>query len=138
MACHRARRRRAGFCELRFRVGVGWLGVYRVDEVGEVGCRFGAHAGEHVLVGGHGEPGVCVAEALGHDLDRNSVRDEQRCVGVAQIVQSDSRQSGAGNDAGEQLADRLCVQWLASVVGEDGIVAARAVAVAMLARAPCS
>jgi hypothetical protein len=57
------------------------------DECGEsLGCG-GAHARQQVLVGVHGERRVGVTEAFGHDLDRGPVSDEQRRVGVAQVVE---------------------------------------------------
>jgi len=47
-----------------------------VDEVGELGGCCGAHSGEQVLVGVHGEAWVGVAEAFRDDLDRHAGRDE--------------------------------------------------------------
>src|SRR3712207_7541323 len=47
------------------------------DELAEAAGGVGAHPGEHVLVGRHGEAGVGVAEPLGHDLDRDAGGDEQ-------------------------------------------------------------
>jgi hypothetical protein len=126
--------RRAG--GLGFLVFAGGLVVYRVDECGEVGCGFGAHAGQDVLVGGHGESGVGVAESFRHDLDRYPVGDEER--GVAQIVESDSGQARFGDDAGEELADRFGVQRLATGVREDRVVRAGSDAVESLAGVPCS
>ena len=80
------------------------------DEGGEaVGC-VGAHAGEDVLVGGHGEAGVGVAESFGADLDRDAGGDEQSGVGVAQVVEPDRRQAGADDLSSEELADRFRVQ----------------------------
>jgi hypothetical protein len=47
------------------------------EQGGEVCCGGGTHAGQQVLVGGHGEAGVGVAEAFGHDFDRFAGSDEQ-------------------------------------------------------------
>jgi len=67
-----------------------------------------------VLVGLHREAGVRVAEPFGDDLDRRAVRDEKRCVGVAEVVKPDARQLGALDDAGEELAERLRVEEAAA------------------------
>lgn len=40
------------------------------EQVAEPVSGVGSHAGEDVLVGGHGEVGVGVTEPFGHDLDR--------------------------------------------------------------------
>ena len=66
-------------------VAVGPVDVYRLSsiEFGEAACCGGAHAGEEVLVGVHGEAWVGVAESFGDDLDRDAGGDEERGVGVA-------------------------------------------------------
>lgn len=63
------------------------------DELGEAGGGVGAHAGEQVLVGVHGERGVGVTEAFADHFDRHSGGDEQRRVGVSEVVESDAGQS---------------------------------------------
>lgn len=62
------------------------------DEPGEAGGGVGAHARQQVLVGVDGEGRVGVAEAFGDDLDRRAGGDEQRGVGVAEVVEPDPRQ----------------------------------------------
>ena len=59
------------------------------DEVAGVDGGAGAHAGDEVLVGGHGEAGVGMAESFGDDLDRCASGDEQAGVGVAQVVEAE-------------------------------------------------
>jgi hypothetical protein len=92
-----------------------------------------AHAGHDVLVGGHGEAGVGVAESFGHDLDWCARSGEQRGVGVAQIVESDRREIDASELSGEELADRFRVNRLPFGVGEDCAVEVDAMAVSFLA-----
>ncbi len=62
-----------------------------LDQFGESGGCCGAHAGEEVLVGVHREAWMSVAESFGDNLDRDTGRDEQRGVGVAQIVEPNPR-----------------------------------------------
>jgi hypothetical protein len=57
------------------------------DEAGESLGGGAAHARQQVLIGVHRERWVGVTEALGHDLDRGAVSDEQRRVRVAQVVE---------------------------------------------------
>jgi hypothetical protein len=47
----------------------------------------------HVLVDGERDRGARVAQALGDDLHRHAVGEQQGGVGVAEVVQSDRRQS---------------------------------------------
>jgi hypothetical protein len=63
-----------------------------------------------VLVGVHRERWVRVTESLAHDLDRHARGDEQRCMGVADIVKSNARQRGAADEPVEELADGLRVE----------------------------
>lgn len=58
------------------------------EEAGEGLRGFGLHAWEHVLVGGHREPGGGVAEAFGDDLDGHAGFEEEGGVGVAEVVES--------------------------------------------------
>ncbi len=97
----------------------------------------GAHAGHHVLVGGHREAGVCVAESFGHDLDRCARSGDQGGVGVAQVVESDPREIHPSELSGEELADRFGVHGFAVGVGEDRVIEPDGVAVLMLAASPC-
>ena len=96
----------------------------------------GAHAGHDVLVGGHGEAGMRMAEAFGHDLDRRARAREQGGVGVAQIVKPDCREIEACELAGEELADRFRMHWEALGVGEDRVVEVDAMSVSLLAALP--
>ena len=106
------------------------------NEVGEVGGGGGAHAGDEVLVGGHGEAGMAVAESFGDDLDGRAGGDEEPGVGVAQVVEADAWDVGAGEVPVEQLADGLGVHWLTVAVGEDGIVEVARVTVTVLRMPP--
>ncbi len=70
-------------------------GLYRLraggvsdEDGGEGACCVVLHARQDVLVGGHGEGGTRVAEALGDDLDRHPVTQQQAGVGVAKVMQS--------------------------------------------------
>ena len=69
-------------------------------------CRFsGAHAGDEVLVGGHGEAGMGMAKSFRDNLDRRTRGDEQTRVGMAQVVEADSGDAGAGQmPAGDSSA----------------------------------
>jgi len=49
-------------------------------------------AGGHVPVDGEGEPGTGVAEALGDEVDRHAVGEQQGHVDVSEVVQPDGRQ----------------------------------------------
>ena len=53
----------------------------------------GLHAGEDVLVDGHGEGGAGVAEAFADDLHGDVGLEQDRGVGVAEVVEPDP---GAG------------------------------------------
>ena len=57
----------------------------------------GAHAGQDMLAGGHGEAGVGVAEAFGDDLMGAPCSDEQRRVGVAKSVEAEAGHVGAAD-----------------------------------------
>ena len=59
------------------------------------------------MIGGHREAGVGVAESLGDNLDRCAGGDEQTGVRVAQVVEADAGEVGAGQLPIKQLADRL-------------------------------
>ena len=54
-----------------------WLVTVGGEELFEAGGGLGAHAGEEVLVGGHGEAGVGVAESFRDDFDRDASSDEE-------------------------------------------------------------
>ena len=71
------------------------------------------HAGQHVLVGLDGEGDVGVPEPLADHLDWDAVLDEQRPVGVAEVVQSDHGDAGAAGDPLERLGDGVGVDRLA-------------------------
>ena len=108
------------------------------DHVGEVECRGGAHSGDEVLVGGHGEAGEGVAESFGDNLDWCAGGDEQAGVGVAQVVEADAWDVGAGQVSIEQLADRLWMHRVAGGVGEDRITELDGMAVASLHPTPAA
>ena len=74
-----------------------------------------------MLVRGHREARVGVAESLGDNLDRRARGDEQTGMGMAQIVETDAGDVGAGEVPVEQLADRLGVHRVAGSVGEDRV-----------------
>jgi len=71
-----------------------------------------------VLVDGHGEGGRGVAESLAHDLDRNTRFQEQAGVAVAEVVETDDGQPGAGDQAVEGLAEQVGVDRRALGAGE--------------------
>jgi hypothetical protein len=75
------------------------------DELFEHAGGVGLHAREHVPVGLDREARRGVAEPFADDLDGNAGCDEQRAVGVAQLVQPDDRHAGASGDAFEGLGD---------------------------------
>jgi len=77
------------------------------DERGEPLCSGAAHAWQQVLIGVHRERRVGVTEAFGHDLDRGAVGDEQRGVGVAQVVEPNPWQAAALHDAVAQSISTL-------------------------------
>ena len=111
-------------------------GATQFDEIGEAAGGFGAHARQQVLVRMDRERRVRMAESLGHDLDRDASGDEKAGMGMAQVVEPDMRQTRTRDDPGEQLADRLRVQWLANGVGEHRVARPNAVPVVALAIAP--
>lgn len=57
------------------------------EEAGGVGL----HAGGDVLVDGHGEGGAAVTEALADDLHVNAGLEQDRGVGVAEVLEPDPR-----------------------------------------------
>jgi hypothetical protein len=59
-----------------------------VEKLLEGECGFVLHAGDDVLVGGHGEPGGGVPEPFGDDLDQHASLEEQGGVGVAEVVKT--------------------------------------------------
>lgn len=54
-----------------------WLVTVGGEALFEARGGLGAHAGEEVLVGGHGEAGVGVAESFRDDFDRDASSDEE-------------------------------------------------------------
>ena len=108
------------------------------DHVGEVEGGGGAHAGDEVLVGGHGEAGVGVAEAFGDNLDRCAGGDEQTGVGMAQIVKANAGDVGAGQVPIEELADRFGVHRAPGSVREDRVTEVDGMAVASLQPTPAA
>jgi hypothetical protein len=52
----------------------------------ECSCGISLHAGEDVLVDGHGEGGAAVAEAFADDLHGYAGVQQDAGVGVAQVV----------------------------------------------------
>lgn len=74
------------------------------DERCELLGRGGTHPWEQVLVRVHRERRVGVTEAFRDDLDRDAVGDEQRRVGVAQVVKADAWDVTASDDTVEELA----------------------------------
>lgn len=77
------------------------------------------HAGQDVLVGGHGEGGGGVSEAFGDDLDGDAGFEEQGGVGVAEVVQSDAGKPGGADLALEGVGDQLRVNGSSVGLGED-------------------
>jgi hypothetical protein len=71
-----------------------------------------------VLVGRHREARVSVAEALGDDLDRCADGDKQRGVRVAQIVETDPRETKPTDLSIEELRESLRMDGIAKRVGE--------------------
>ncbi len=65
-----------------------------------------------------------MTESLGNDLDGRAVGNEQRRVGVAEVVKPDSGQARTFGDAEEQLADGLGVEVPAGGVAEHPVVGA--------------
>ena len=61
------------------------------EEVLEGGCGLGLHARQDVLVHVHGERDVGVAEAFADDLHGDALLEQDRGVGVAEVVKSDLR-----------------------------------------------
>ena len=61
-------------------------------------------------------------EALGDHRDRDPVGDEQRSVGVAQVVEPDVRHIAAQHDAVEQLTQRFRVEEPSGAAAEHPIV----------------
>ncbi len=81
--------------------------------------------------------GVSVAEAFADDLDRDAGHDQQRGVGVAEVVEPDPRQRRrALHDPVEELADRLGVEEPARGVGEHPVVGAVGESVAVEPASP--
>jgi hypothetical protein len=62
-------------------------GLVLLDELGEDGCCLGLHAGEDVLADAHRERDVRVGEALADDLHGHARLEQERGVGVAEVVQ---------------------------------------------------
>src|SRR5688572_23901271 len=79
-------------------------------------------------------PGV--PEAFGDHLDRHTGGDEERGVGVAQVVEPDPWQPRRGGDPVEQLAERLRVQEPAGGVAEHPAITLAGQAVAMESLSP--
>ena len=83
-------------CDLRFRAGrAGRRLPASGDQCGELVGGRRAHPGHQVLVGVHGEAGMGVAEALADHLHRDAGGDEQRSMGMANIMESDARDRSA-------------------------------------------
>jgi len=92
-----------------------------------------------MLVDGHREGGAAVAEALADDLHRYAGLEQDRGVGIAQVVQADPRQRRLGDVAVEELAEVVGVNGLAvresffvSFLGTLGVPADRAFATGFL------
>ena len=82
-----------------------------MEEFGEGEGGFVLHAGDDVLVGGHGESGGGVAESFGDDVDGDAGFEEQGGVGVAEVVEPDSWQPGAGDELLERVREAVGVGW---------------------------
>ena len=78
-------------------------GSLRDDQFLEHPGRFGLYAWEHVLVGVDGEHRVPVSEPFTDHLDWYPGFDEEGAVGMADIVESDSGDSGPFRDPFECL-----------------------------------
>lgn len=79
------------FGESFYRVATGlyrWRARVPGEDGGERSSGVVLHAGQHMLVGGHGERRVGVPEPFGDDFDRHPVAKQQAGVRVAEIMQS--------------------------------------------------
>jgi hypothetical protein len=86
----------AGRCLPALAAGRGFAGV---EHVLEVVCRLARHTRDPMLVGGHRETGVRMAEPFRDDFDRCAGRDEKAGMGVSEVVKSDARHIGANDVA---------------------------------------
>lgn len=77
-----------------------------------------------------------MSESFGDDLDRHARGDEQRRVGVAEVVQSDAGELELADLAIEELVQRLGVDRLSARVGEHRIAETGCVAIALLTSPP--
>ena len=68
-----------------------------VEERSEGICGLCLHAREDVLVGGHRERPIRVAKTVRHNREGYTFFEQQRSVGVAQIVEADLGERGGGN-----------------------------------------
>lgn len=62
-----------------------------------------------------------MSKPLRHHLDRDPGFDQQSAVGVADVVQTDLSDTGAGDDPLERLGDGLGVDRVAVDIGEDPV-----------------
>lgn len=64
---------------------LGWMG----DQAGEDRGGLGLHPGDDMLVDGHREGRVRVPKTLADDLHRDTCLEQQRRMGVSEIVKRD-------------------------------------------------
>jgi hypothetical protein len=69
--------------------------------------HFGLHAREDVLVDGHRERRVTMAQALAYHLHRNARPSQDRGVRVPEVVQADARQRRLREVAIEDLVEQV-------------------------------
>jgi hypothetical protein len=93
-----------------------------VDEVCDLGGRFGLHPRDHVRVLLERERRRLVAEPLADHLDRDASPESERSVRVAEVVKSDRPQTGLLDQPFERLAERVRVDRLAVLLRYDEVV----------------
>src|SRR4051812_21647723 len=111
--------RPGGFYRVFYRVEAG-----RRDDRRERARRFGLHARQHMLIRRHREPRRRVSEALADDLDRYAGLEEQRGVGVAEVVKPEARGRRVRDQPGEDLREPVRVHRAARRAAEDMVVVA--------------
>ena len=86
--------------------GVPPGGTGRRVEARREGPRgFLLHVGQHVLIGGHGEAGCRVSESFAYDFDWDAGLEPQGRVRVAEVVEPDAGERGAGDKFLERVGD---------------------------------
>lgn len=85
---------------------------------------------------GHRERQAVVTEALAHDLHGNAVLQQDRGVGVTEVVEADLGERVGGHQAFPALAEVVGVDRAAVEAGEDELVVTAAGRQALLELAP--